>query len=237
MHTHFSNFLNLPISVVFGQGMKLTTHHHLGARLGMVLTILPHPCVSSWRAQGIFRLFFLAEINMIWIFLPHAVQKIRLINIILFYTRVTEDSTWTCFLSYFLFHSMQQSPSWEANRVSTSQETPHILWNPNVHYRVDKSPPPVSILIQINPGHAPSSHFLKIYLYVYIIISSTPGSPKWSPSFRFPHQYPVYISPLPHTCYMTCPSHSSRFDHSNNICCYEGWNFNSGNYLFTTYTK
>jgi hypothetical protein len=41
---------------------------------------------------------------------------------------------------------------------------------------------------------------------------------KWSLSFRFPHQNPVYTSPLPHTCNMPCSSHSSQFDHMNNIC-------------------
>jgi hypothetical protein len=34
-----------------------------------------------------------------------------------------------------------------------------------------------------------------------------------------PHQNPVYASPLPHTCYMPRPSHSSRVYHPNNI----GW--------------
>ena len=33
-----------------------------------------------------------------------------------------------------------------------------------------------------------------------------PVSPKWSLSFRFPHQNPVYASPLPHTRYMPGPS-------------------------------
>ena len=58
----------------------------------------------------------------------------------------------------------------------------------------------------------PTSHFLKIDLN--IILPSTPGSPKWSLSFRFPHQNPVYASPLSHMRYMPRPSHSSLFYHT-----------------------
>jgi hypothetical protein len=72
---------------------------------------------------------------------------------------------------------MEESPSWEANWFSVSQEIPHILRNPKVHYHT-QCPPPVPILSQLDPVHAPTAHFLKIRLN--IILPSTPGSPKRS---------------------------------------------------------
>ena len=49
---------------------------------------------------------------------------------------------------------MEQSPSWEANWFSASQEIPLILWNPKVHYRSHKCQPPVPVLSQIDLVHA-----------------------------------------------------------------------------------
>jgi hypothetical protein len=50
---------------------------------------------------------------------------------------------------------MQQSPSWEANRLSASKEIPRIVWNLKVHYLIPKSSPPVPILSHIGPIYAP----------------------------------------------------------------------------------
>jgi hypothetical protein len=100
---------------------------------------------------------------------------------------------------------MACSPSWKADRFSASWEIPRILWNPKFHYRIYNSQSFVPVLSQINSAHAPTPHFLKSHLN--IILPSLPGSSKWSLFFTFPHQNPVYASPLPHTCYMPRPSH------------------------------
>jgi hypothetical protein len=112
---------------------------------------------------------------------------------------------------------MKQSPPWEANRFSANQEIPRILWNPKVHYRIHKCPPPDPILSQLDSVHTPTSYFLKIHLN--IILPFTPGSPKFSLSLWFPYRNPVYGSPLPDTRYMPRPSRSSRFYNPHNI----GW--------------
>ena len=58
---------------------------------------------------------------------------------------------------------MKQSPSWEANRFSASQEIPNILWNAKVHYRIHKSRRHVPTLSQLDPVHTSTSHFLNIH--------------------------------------------------------------------------
>ena len=57
---------------------------------------------------------------------------------------------------------MEQSPFWEDDRLSASQEIPCIVWNPNVHSCIYKSPLSVPILSYSNTVHDPVSYFLKI---------------------------------------------------------------------------
>jgi len=102
--------------------------------------------------------------------------------------------------SYLLTYSMVQGPSWEANWFAASQEIPRISRNPKVHYRTHKRPPPVPILGQPNPVDIPTSHLLEIHRN--IIHPSTPRSPQWSLSLRFPHQDPIRPRLLPHTRHM-----------------------------------
>ena len=88
---------------------------------------------------------------------------------------------------------MQQSPSWEANRSSASQEIPSILRNPKVHHRTHKSPLPVTTLSHNNPVQDSPFHCLMIHFNT--ILQSTPSCFKWSPSLRYPQQNFVYTSP------------------------------------------
>jgi len=95
-------------------------------------------------------------------------------------------TTWmaeTC--PWLLTYSMEQSPSGEANLFSSSQEIPRILWNPKVHYRMHKCPPPVPILSQLDPVHAPQPNSWR---FILILSSHTRLD---LPSGLFPSGFPT----------------------------------------------
>jgi hypothetical protein len=95
---------------------------------------------------------------------------------------------------------MEQSPSWEANNFSASQEIPRISWNLKVHYGIHKRPAPVPVLRQTNtvqPPHTTSCRFVLIltsHLRLGLSNCLFPSS--------VPYQYRVCTSSSPHTCQM-----------------------------------
>jgi len=89
--------------------------------------------------------------NLIKIIIPHekSVPALLLYNMFKPSELCAKNNYITYLLTYLLTYSMEQSPFWEANRSAACQEIPCILWNPKVHYRIHKRPPPVPVLNQL----------------------------------------------------------------------------------------
>jgi hypothetical protein len=99
-------------------------------------------------------------------------------------------------------NSIKQSPSWEADDQSASQEIPRFLLNQD---SLPCSQEPAT-------GSYPeteASYLPKISSNINLLF--TPTSCKWCLPFRFSNQNFVYISHLPHASYMFRASHPPPF--------------------------
>ena len=101
---------------------------------------------------------------------------------------------------------MEQSPSWEADHSTASQEIPRILWNPKFHNCIHKSPPPVPILSQLDPLHTPTSWRSILILSFHLCLSP--------PSDLFPSGFltKTLCMPLLFPIHAKCPVHLILLD-------------------------
>jgi hypothetical protein len=103
-----------------------------------------------------------------------------------------------------IVNPMDQSTSWETNSPSSSQDIPHISWNPKFRYHTRKTP----WLNHIIPVHSLWTDFLKTHFN--ITIPSMPRYSKWQPSLTYPQQNCVCNTLLPMCA--TCLAHLALFD-------------------------
>ena len=102
----------------------------------------------------------------------------------------TVDLSETCRVLYLILtHSTVHSPSWEGGPFPSGSPTKTLYTA------------------------------LSSQIHTNIIHPSTPRSPQWSLSLRFPHQDPIHCPLLTHTRHMPNSSHFSGLYHPHNI----GW--------------
>jgi hypothetical protein len=116
-------------------------------------------------------------------------------------------------------YSMEQSPSWEANRFADSQQILRILRNPKFHYRIHNCPPPVSTLTQLNPVHTSTCHFWSSILILSFRLCL--GLP--SGLFRSGFPTKTLYTPLPSPIRAKCPAHLIFLDFITRTIVGEGY--------------
>jgi len=85
---------------------------------------------------------------------------------------------------------MEKSLFWEIYSRATGEEILLCLWHPKNYYLLDKIPPLLCVLSQMNSVHTLITYFFGIHFN--IILPSTSNSPKWFRLFSFFFQVKFY---------------------------------------------
>jgi hypothetical protein len=94
---------------------------------------------------------------------------------------------------------MELSPPWEVASCAAHQELTNILWNQKVHCRVQKSPPLVPVLSQINPVRTIPSSLRSIFILSFHIHLGLPSG-LLPPGFPTKTLYAFLSSPIHSKC-------------------------------------
>lgn len=138
---------------------------------------------------------------------------------------VTRPTSKTSIKPSDMTNFMKKSICWEANCRSTGQEVHARLYNGQVHYSFQKSPPLDRIRNQLNSADIRTPYFLKFKpngLITYILVYACLPSDIFS--LDFPHKilYGMYFSPLrciyyiPRTFKSVSQNNNTTISHDNN---------------------